>query len=60
LVFASGIKRQAAWIRVCREYADEIQSADAVFFEAGRTVVFDPLSLPLIDGTLVYFVKQGP
>ena len=40
-------------------YADEINPDDAVFEERGVKVVVDPLSLPLIDGTLVDFVKQG-
>ena len=40
-------------------YADEIHPDDAVFEERGVKVVVDPASLPLIDGTLVDFVKQG-
>ncbi len=40
-------------------YADEIRPEDAVFDAQGVTVVVDPASLPLIDGTLVDFVKQG-
>lgn len=40
-------------------YADEIHPEDAVFEARGVKVVVDPLSLPLIDGTLVDFVKQG-
>src|ERR1700747_829151 len=40
-------------------YADEIHPDDAVFEAQGVKVVVDPLSLPLIDGTLVDFVKQG-
>ena len=40
-------------------YADEIHPGDAVFEARGVKVVVDPLSLPLIDGTLVDFVKQG-
>jgi iron-sulfur cluster assembly protein len=40
-------------------YADEIQPGDAVFEERGVKIVVDPASLPLIDGTLVDFVKQG-
>ncbi len=40
-------------------YADEINPEDAVFEARGVKVVVDPLSLPLIDGTLVDFVKQG-
>ena len=40
-------------------YADEIQPGDAVFEERGVKIVVDPASLPLIDGTVVDFVKQG-
>jgi len=40
-------------------YADAINPEDAVFEARGVKVVVDPLSLPLIDGTLVDFVKQG-
>ena len=40
-------------------YADEIEPGDAVFEERGVKVVVDPESLPLIDGTVVDFVKQG-
>jgi iron-sulfur cluster assembly protein len=40
-------------------YADEIHPGDVVFEERGVRVVVDSASLPLIDGTLVDFVKQG-
>ncbi len=40
-------------------YADQINADDAVFEARGVTVVVDPASLPLIDGTVVDFVKQG-
>ena len=40
-------------------YADQINADDAVFEAKGVKVVVDPASLPLIDGTLVDFVKQG-
>jgi len=40
-------------------YADEILPEDAVFEVRGVKVVVDPTSLPLIDGTMVDFVKQG-
>jgi iron-sulfur cluster assembly protein len=40
-------------------YADEIHPGDAVFEERGVKIVVDSISLPLIDGTLVDFVKQG-
>jgi len=40
-------------------YADEIRAGDAVFEDRGVKVLVDPDSLPLIDGTVVDFVKQG-
>jgi iron-sulfur cluster assembly protein len=40
-------------------YADEIRAEDAVFEVRGVKVIVDSASLPLIDGTLVDFVKQG-
>jgi iron-sulfur cluster assembly protein len=40
-------------------YADEIRPGDEVFEVRGVRVVVDSASLPLIDGTLVDFVKQG-
>jgi iron-sulfur cluster assembly protein len=40
-------------------YADQINPDDAVFEAKGVKVVVDLTSLPLIDGTLVDFVKQG-
>ncbi len=40
-------------------YADEIRAEDAVFEVRGVKVIVDSASLPLIDGTLVEFVKQG-
>ena len=40
-------------------YADEIHPGDAVFEARGVKVVVDSASLPLIDGTVVDFVKQG-
>jgi iron-sulfur cluster assembly protein len=40
-------------------YADEIRPGDSVFEARGVKVVVDPTSLPLIDGTLVDFVRQG-
>jgi iron-sulfur cluster assembly protein len=40
-------------------YADELHPNDIVFEERGVRVVVDSASLPLIDGTLVDFVKQG-
>lgn len=40
-------------------YAEEIGSGDVVFEDKGVTVVVDPESLQLIDGTEVDFVKNG-
>ncbi len=40
-------------------YADQIHPGDVVFDARGVRVVVDSASLPLIDGTLVDFVKQG-
>ena|ERR1700760_4058239 len=41
-------------------YADEIHPGDQVFDTAvGVKVVVDTASLPLIDGTVVDFVKEG-
>jgi iron-sulfur cluster assembly protein len=40
-------------------YAEEIRAEDAVFEARGVKVVVDAASLPLIDGTVVDFVKQG-
>ena len=40
-------------------YADEIKPDDIVFNESGVSVVVDPESLKLIDGTEVDFVKEG-
>jgi len=40
-------------------YAESIEPDDAVFEARGVKVVVDSTSLPLIDGTVVDFVKQG-
>ncbi|MDH3748732.1 MAG: iron-sulfur cluster assembly accessory protein [Gammaproteobacteria bacterium] len=40
-------------------YADEIAASDIVFEDKGVTVVVDEVALPLIDGTVVDFVKNG-
>lgn len=40
-------------------YADEIGPSDAVFDARGIKIIVDAASLPLIDGTVVDFVKQG-
>jgi iron-sulfur cluster assembly protein len=41
------------------EYADSIDSDDAVFEDGGVKVIVDAKSLKLIDGTEVDFVKDG-
>jgi iron-sulfur cluster assembly protein len=40
-------------------YADDVHTGDLVFEDRGVKVCVDPESLPLIDGTIVDFVKQG-
>ncbi len=40
-------------------YVDAQQPGDVVFEDHGVKVYVDPTSLPLIDGTVVDFVKQG-
>ena len=40
-------------------YADDVADDDVVFEDRGVTVVVDPKSLELIDGTEVDFVKEG-
>jgi iron-sulfur cluster assembly protein len=40
-------------------YADELAPDDSVFDDSGVSVVVDPESLKLIDGTEVDFVKDG-
>ncbi|NNM60957.1 MAG: iron-sulfur cluster assembly accessory protein [Steroidobacteraceae bacterium] len=40
-------------------YADEIGADDAVFDARGVKVIVDRVSLPLVDGTTIDFVKQG-
>lgn len=41
------------------DYADSIDSDDAVFEDGGVKVIVDSKSLELIDGTEVDFVKDG-
>jgi iron-sulfur cluster assembly protein len=41
------------------DYADQTQADDQVFEDRGVKVLVDPASLPLLDGTVVDFVKQG-
>ncbi len=40
-------------------YADAVGTDDTAFEACGITVVVDRASLPMIDGTVVDFVKQG-
>src|SRR5215469_12177906 len=40
-------------------YADESHDGDKVFEDRGVKVFVDPDSLPLLDGTVVDFIKQG-
>jgi iron-sulfur cluster assembly protein len=40
-------------------YAESIGSGDTVFEDRGVKVVVDNESLPLVDGTVVDFVRQG-
>ena len=40
-------------------YADAVHPDDVVFEDRGVKVFVDPASLPLLDGTIVDFVKQG-
>ena len=40
-------------------YADEAHPEDLMFEDRGVRVYVDPVSLPLVDGTTVDFVKQG-
>jgi iron-sulfur cluster assembly protein len=40
-------------------YADAAHPDDIIFEDHGIKVFVDPTSLPLIDGTVVDFVKQG-
>lgn len=41
------------------EMADEVAAGDAVFEQAGVRVLVDEASLPLVDGTVIDFIKQG-
>jgi iron-sulfur cluster assembly protein len=40
-------------------YADEMTPGDLMFEDRGVKVFVDPNSIPLLDGTVVDFVKQG-
>ena len=40
-------------------YAEAIEATDTVFEDRGVKVVVDALSLALVDGTEVDFIKQG-
>ncbi len=40
-------------------YADQVEPEDVVFEDSGVSIIVDPESLKLIDGTEVDFVKEG-
>ncbi|HTT00707.1 MAG TPA: iron-sulfur cluster assembly accessory protein [Steroidobacteraceae bacterium] len=40
-------------------YADDVHPDDIVCEDRGVKVFVDPASLPMLDGTIVDFVKQG-
>jgi iron-sulfur cluster assembly protein len=40
-------------------YADAAEPTDHVFEDRGVKVFVDPVSLPLINGTVIDFIKQG-
>ena len=40
-------------------YADAVEPTDHVFEDRGVKVFVDPVSLPLINGTVIDFIKQG-
>jgi len=40
-------------------YADDVNPDDVVCEDRGVKVFVDPASLPMLDGTVVDFVKQG-
>ncbi len=41
------------------EMADSVAADDVVFEQDGVKVLVDPTSLPLVDGTIIDFIKQG-
>lgn len=41
------------------EFVDEINEEDAVFEDAGVTVIVDPKSLVYLDGTELDYAKEG-
>ncbi len=41
------------------DYADQPAPGDLIFEDRGVKVFVDPEALPLIDGTIVDFVRQG-
>ena len=41
------------------EFVDEINDEDAVFEDAGVTVIVDPKSLVYLDGTELDYAKEG-
>ena len=41
------------------EYVDHPESTDVVFDSDGFKIVVDPKSLPIVDGIIVDYVRQG-
>ncbi|MCH2242373.1 MAG: iron-sulfur cluster assembly accessory protein [Aquabacterium sp.] len=41
------------------EFADELQPEDTRFDSAGVSLIVDAMSLPLLDGTQLDFVREG-
>jgi iron-sulfur cluster assembly protein len=41
------------------EYVDQPESTDVVFDSDGFKIVVDPKSLPIVDGIIVDYVRQG-
>jgi iron-sulfur cluster assembly protein len=41
------------------EYVDQPESTDVVFDSDGFKIVVDPKSLPIVDGIVVDYVRQG-
>jgi iron-sulfur cluster assembly protein len=55
-----GVRRTgcSGWAYVV-DLTDEIDDEDTVFENRGVTIVVDPKSLPLVDGTRIDFVAEG-
>lgn len=41
------------------EYVDQPESTDVIFDSDGFKIVVDPKSLPIVDGIVVDYVRQG-